>query len=72
MTWFLAWQRAARSAKSETHRVMRIKIIITTITAGAVLTLCSCSTAGYYTGRTLQKTGHVISHGGDEVEDHTQ
>jgi hypothetical protein len=51
---------------------MRIKIIITTITAGAVLTLCSCSTAGYYTGRTLQKTGHVISHGGDEVEDHTQ
>ncbi len=43
-----------------------------TLAVAMGLSLCSCSTAGYYTGRTLEKTGHVIAHGGEAVENHTE
>ncbi|GEM_PF-5918618 len=53
-------------------KIMKTLLILAAANLCIALSLCSCSTAGYATGRTMEKTGHVVEHGGEKIIEHTQ
>ena len=51
---------------------MKTVLLIILVNMAVALAMSSCSTAGYVASRSMEKTGHVVAHGGEEIAEHTR